>query len=134
MKHEKLILNDLPENISAFELATLVSNKASSVGFDWQDNNEVLTKLDEEINELQAAMSISDAAINEELGDVLFTLVNFAKHAGIDPEQALMMACEKFISRFNGMEKAAAAIDLTLNDLSRAQFENLWQLQKLKKS
>lgn len=134
MKHEKLILNDLPENIPAFELATIISNKASSVGFDWQDNNEVLTKLDEEINELQAAMSISDAAINEELGDVLFTLVNFAKHAGIDPERALMMASEKFISRFNGMEKAAAAIDLKLNDLSKAQFESLWQLQKLKKS
>lgn len=131
MKHKKLLLNNLPKNLSAFELAQIVSKKASSVGFDWQNDIEVLEKLDEEIYELRAATS--GDAIEEEFGDILFTLVNFSRHAGVDPEHALMKACEKFISRFNGMEKAAAFDGMEISSMTRAQFEKLWQLQKLKK-
>jgi uncharacterized protein YabN with tetrapyrrole methylase and pyrophosphatase domain len=77
-------------------------------------------------------MLISPEAMEEELGDVLFTLVNFSRRIGVDPEQALSMACEKFISRFNGMEKMTLADGIKLTDLSSAEFELLWQQQKNK--
>ena len=88
--------------------------------------------IQEELNELEEAMLISPEAMEEELGDVLFTLVNFSRRIGVDPEQALSMACEKFISRFNGMEKMTLADGIKLTDLSSAEFELLWQQQKNK--
>lgn len=132
MKNEKSILNNLPRAMPAFSLAKTLSKRASSVGFDWNDNEEVLKKIYEELNELEEAMLISPEAMEEELGDVLFTLVNFSRRIGVDPEQALSMACEKFISRFNGMEKMTLADGIKLTDLSSAEFELLWQQQKNK--
>ena len=134
MKINNSILNDLPNSLSAFALATMISQRAANVGFDWKGIDEVLKKIYEEMSELEEAALISPEAMKEELGDVLFTLVNFSRHIGVDPEEALSMSCEKFISRFNGMEETTLANGLRLRDLSSTEFELLWHQQKSKVS
>lgn len=108
-----------------------IQQKAAKVGFDWPDIYGALEKLNEETIEFKEAYnSGTQADIEEELGDVLFSAVNVARFANVDPEKALYGACEKFISRFKVMEIIAKKRGENIQNVTLDQLEQLWNLAK----
>jgi len=120
-----LLLDSVPTTLPALSRARKLQSKAARAGFDWPDVTGVYDKLDEEISELKAAGT--EAEIADELGDLLFTVVNLTRHLGHDPEQVLRSANSKFQSRFNGIEKMA---DRPLDEHSLDELEKMWQKAK----
>jgi tetrapyrrole methylase family protein/MazG family protein len=124
-------LDGIPKGLGALQRAQKMQEKAARVGFDWPDVDGVRAKLAEEVAEHEGARRDGDrAAIREELGDVIFTLVNLARTLGEDAEGALRDANEKFYRRFAYMERRALRDGKNLNDLSLDELEELWQLAK----
>ncbi len=121
-------LDDVPLALPALNRATKLGKRAAAVGFDWPDVKGVREKVSEELTELDEATD--PAAVREELGDLLFSVANLARHLGVDPEQALVGANAKFERRFRGMEGEARATDTDLAGLSVAELEALWEQQK----
>jgi len=108
-----------------------MQEKAARVGFDWKSVEGVLDKLTEERRELAEAREDAEPArVREELGDVLFTLVNLARSLGVDAEAAMREANEKFYRRFRLMEADAAQQGRPLNEMSIEELEALWQRAK----
>jgi XTP/dITP diphosphohydrolase len=100
-----------------------MQDKAASVGFDWDRREQVFEKVQEEINELHVEVEANSQRIEAEFGDVLFSLINYARFINIDPESALERTNKKFIKRFQFLEKEAAKegkqlTDMTLDDMS----------------
>jgi tetrapyrrole methylase family protein/MazG family protein len=125
-------LDGIPKGLGALQRAQKMQEKASRVGFDWPDLSGVRAKLAEELAELEQARREGDEArIREEMGDVLFSIVNFARALGLDSETALRGANEKFYRRFAFMEQRARSEGRALNDLTLDELEELWQLAKL---
>jgi len=116
----------------ALQHATELQAAAAARGFDWTDAASVLPKLHEELNELESALGEHDgnAKAIEELGDLLFTCVNFARHLEVDADTALRRASAKFEHRFRRMEKRMAVQSTTFEDASAAQLDALWELGK----
>jgi MazG family protein len=125
-------LEGIPKHMGALQRGQRMQEKASRVGFDWPNIGGVLDKLHEELSELAEAQRLKhdDPHVREELGDVLFTVVNLSRALGIDAETAMREANEKFYRRFAFMEERAAANGKTLSDLSLDELEELWQLAK----
>ena len=127
------LLGDIPRTMPAMLEAGKLGSRAAKVGFDWPDASGLFEKLDEEIAELQAelspAASTPSAAVEEELGDLLFTAVNLARHLRVDPESALRAANAKFRERFTLMEASAGGPE-ALEALAPAQLEQLWSQAK----
>ncbi len=125
-------LEGIPKHLGALQRGQRMQEKASRVGFDWPGVHGVLDKLHEEMTELAEARrdKQDDPHVREELGDVLFTIVNLARALGIDAETAMREANEKFYRRFAFMEERAAADGKALSDLSLDELEELWQLAK----
>ena len=121
-------LDDVPLALPALTRAVKLQKKAARAGYDWPDASGVLDKLAEEARELAVAQD--PAAREEELGDVLFTLVNLARHLKIDPEKALRVANDKFARRFRAAERAAAEGGRKLTDLSAEELDALWESVK----
>jgi len=109
-----------------------LGSRAAKVGFDWPDANGLFAKLDEEIGELRSEMDGAAAApeLEEELGDLLFTAVNLARHLKVDPEQALRGANAKFRRRFRAMESEAGGHEV-LAGLEPEELERLWTRAKV---
>jgi len=127
------ILEGVPRNLPSLLRAHRVQEKASRAGFDWNHLNEALPKLDEEIAEFKETLQSEDAGrIEDELGDVFFTLVNISRFVGVNPEDALRKTISKFIDRFRHIEEYAANSGRTLNDMSIEEMERLWQESKTK--
>ena len=105
--------------------AQKISRRAANAGFEWEDLGGVWAKVHEEIDELKAAEP-GTAHAEEELGDLLFTVVNVARHMGIDAESALRGTCAKFMRRFEGMEAAVADSGRPLEELQAHEWEILW--------
>ena len=121
------IFEGIPRSMPSLSYGAKVGKKASKVGFDWPDVGGAFAKIDEEANELRAAIKADDPAhTSEELGDLLFAIVNVARHLDIDPESALRAASDKFRARFEGVEELARqrTIDLATADL--AVLDGLW--------
>lgn len=118
----------LPELLRAFKL----TRKAAKVGFDWPDHAGVVAKIREETREVEETLALPDADPNvaEELGDLLFTIVNLCRRRDVNPELALHAANEKFIRRFHHVETQLAAEGITLKDASVDQMEAAWQATK----
>ena len=126
-------LGDVPRALPALSRAQKLQKRAATVGFDWQDIDSVVEKLEEELSEFQQAVSQSSKeGMAEELGDLIFSAVNVARHLGFDAEKLLRRANEKFEARFNHMETAALAEGSSLNEESTAQMEARWQSAKTK--
>ena len=124
-------LDGIPKGLGALQRAQKMQDKAARVGFDWPDLGGVQAKLAEEIAELEEARRDGDPQrVREELGDVVFTVVNFARSLGIDAEGAMREANEKFYRRFTFMERRARHEGRALDDLSLDELEELWQLAK----
>lgn len=124
-------LDGIPKGLGALQRAQKMQEKAARVGFDWPDVSGIREKLVEEVAELEQAWRAGDTpSIREEVGDVLFTLVNFARTIGLDAEGALRSANEKFYRRFSFMERHAARDGRNLTEMSLDELEELWQLAK----
>lgn len=119
------VLGEVPEALPSLMQAQKISRRAAGVGFEWEDIDGVWAKVHEEIDELKATGSGTPEA-EDELGDLLFTVVNVARKMGIDAEAALRRTCFKFTGRFGHMESAAAAAGRPLEDLSPDEWEALW--------
>lgn len=122
------VLADVPLALPALSRAQKVQRRAAQVNFDWASTPAVLDKLQEELDELRRAMSEQDTvAVQEELGDVLFSCVNLARHLKVDAEKSLRHATDKFEQRFRIMEEAAAAKGDELHSLSETKLDQLWR-------
>ena len=120
------VLASVPRNLPALVEAQQISSKVANVGFDWANTDQVLDKLHEELNELaEARKAESHDELENEIGDILFALVNVARHLKVDPEQALRRANSKFRRRFSHVEANATLPGATLD-----QMEALWQEAK----
>jgi nucleoside triphosphate diphosphatase len=127
----KSLLDDVPAILPALTQGLKLQAKAGTVGFDWNDPRAVLAKIREEIDEIEDALDADDKqAVAGEIGDVLFAMVNLARHLSIDPEQALAGTNAKFRRRFAFIETALAAQNRTLPGTSLDEMEALWQQAK----
>lgn len=125
------VLDDVSTALPAIDRAKKIQKRASSVGFDWQSSGPVLGKLREEILELATEMERGDkAAMTDELGDVLFSCINLARHLGIEPEAALRGSNAKFERRFRALEQETVERGQHLTDLSLEQMDALWDAAK----
>jgi len=125
------ILDGVPSSLPSLARAMALQQKAARVGFDWTNPEDVLAKIEEEIQELREAESKQDkAAIREEFGDILFALVNLARKSGIDPEHSLTMTTEKFIRRFRHIETRAREESLALTECSLETMDAWWDEAK----
>ena len=125
-KKRDSVLDGVPKSLPALLQSRRIQEKAASVGFDWDNNKKVLDKVDEEIIELKEAIIKKDG-IDEEFGDVLFSLVNLSRHLDIDPESSLKKSTIKFIKRFKEIEKEVDIEKLTLDEL-----DEIWNRNKQK--
>jgi tetrapyrrole methylase family protein/MazG family protein len=123
------ILDGIAHTLPALTYAEKISRRAVSTGFEWETVEDVWEKVEEEIRELKATSPGSTEAADE-VGDVLFTVVNVARKMGVDAEEALRQTCEKFISRFRAMEGMAAGEGRGLADMETDEMEALWRLAK----
>lgn len=127
---ERGILEDIPRALPALMRAAKLQKRAAGVGFDWTETVAVLEKLKEEITELETEIASANAqGIDDELGDVLFSCVNLARHLQVDPEKALARSNDKFKRRFDAME-ALASVD-GFSQLTVEEMERLWSKVKL---
>lgn len=125
------VLDGIPRGLPALLEAHQLGRRAARVGFDWQNAESIFDKLDEEAEELRTALPDGEAPqLEEELGDLLFVLVNLSRHLKIDPEVALLHANRKFKSRFQEMESSAQSNGQSLADLSLEELEVLWEAAK----
>lgn len=122
------LLNNVPKSLPSLRRAQRVSERAASNGFEWRDTKQAFAKLHEEVSELQEAIAHgAPAQIAEELGDVLFMLVNLGRLTKINSEDALQATTNKFIRRFSLLEQKAKATGQTVADLSMASQLALWE-------
>tara|TARA_A100001011_G_scaffold53948_1_gene52376 strand:- start:253 stop:1026 length:774 start_codon:yes stop_codon:yes gene_type:complete len=127
----KSVLSGVPKGLPSLIKAMRIQEKAAGVGFDWENRKQVWDKCEEELDELNEAMKKKDKkAIESEMGDVLFSLVNYARFIGVDPSNALEKTNQKFIKRFSYIENEAKRIEKNINDLSLGEMENYWQAAK----
>jgi MazG family protein len=127
----KSVLSGVPAALPALLKSSRLTEKAARVGFDWQQTHDVFAKIEEEIGELRNALDRGDIkAVEDELGDVLFTVANAARKAGVNPEEALQSTNRKFIRRFEAMESAARASGRNLDQLTLEEMDALWDNAK----
>jgi nucleoside triphosphate diphosphatase len=131
-RKRKSRLDGIPQQLGGLQRGQRMQEKAARVGFDWPGVDDILDKLSEELGELAHARRLKqdDPAVREELGDVLFTIVNLSRALGIDAEAAMRQANEKFHRRFAFMEERATADGKAMTDMTLDELEDLWQLAK----
>lgn len=125
-------LDDVPAALPALLRAAKLQKRAANLGFDWHDIGGVQHKLDEELAELKQALDNEDALeIEEEFGDVLFTLVNLSRHLKLNPESCLRNANAKFERRFRMVENLVREAGSTMSELNEAELDVYWRRAKL---
>ncbi|MFP6905660.1 MAG: nucleoside triphosphate pyrophosphohydrolase [Verrucomicrobiota bacterium] len=121
------VLDSVPRALPALMRAHELQKRAARVGFDWPDAADVLPRLDEELAEVKEAIASGDApAVAEELGDLLFAVVNFARKKGLRSEELLQAANAKFSRRFHEVEAKASARGLDMNGMNLEELDALW--------
>ncbi len=130
-KTAESILDDVPVHFPALLEALKVTKKAAKVGFDWENAEQIFEKIDEETAELKAAITCDDKEhVAEELGDLLFAVVNLARHLDVEPETALKRTNRKFRQRFKFIEQELKAKGRTLEEASLQEMDDLWNQAK----
>ncbi|NQX89759.1 MAG: nucleoside triphosphate pyrophosphohydrolase [Halioglobus sp.] len=125
------VLDDVPLALPALPRAQKLQKRAADVNFDWSEVPQVLSKLKEELDELQQAVTGNNSqAMREEMGDLMFTCVNLARHLELDAEECLREANRKFEGRFRHMEASVLEGGERLSEQTEAQFDRLWQMAK----
>jgi MazG family protein len=132
-KKRESILDGMPGRVPALLRAQQLGRKASMQGFDWKDVEGVFSKVREELGELEETRKGFDpAARSEELGDLLFSVVNLSRHMGVNPEIALHRTCEKFIRRFQYIESRLRDQGREIDRVSLEEMDELWEEAKKK--
>ncbi len=127
-KDRSAILGNLPKTLPALQRAFRVGERASRVGFDWKEAEDIFPKLEEELSELRQALAQGEQAqVREELGDLLFTVANLSRKLGINPEEALRETVEKFIRRFRTLEKYFQQKGEDLHQVSLEEMDRVWE-------
>ncbi|NCT17818.1 MAG: nucleoside triphosphate pyrophosphohydrolase [Flavobacteriaceae bacterium CG_4_8_14_3_um_filter_34_10] len=127
----KSVLEGVPKSLPAMVKANRIQDKVAGVGFDWEEPYQVFDKLKEELDELQQEVNANDHdKIEAEFGDVLFSMINYARFLKIDPESALERTNKKFIKRFQYLEEKAKAMNKPLLDMSLAEMDVFWEEAK----
>ena len=127
----KSVLGGVPKSLPALVKASRIQDKAAGVGFDWDNIDDVFAKVKEEIEELHAEVKAQKhTAIEAEFGDVLFSLINYARFLKVNPEDALERTNKKFITRFQYLERKATESGKSLRDMTLAEMETYWQEAK----
>lgn len=131
-KSDRSVLAGVPRSLPAMVKAVRIQDKVAGVGFEWEEREGALDKVREELKELEEERGKGAAKerLEEEFGDLLFGLVNYARYLGIDPDAALERANKKFITRFEGVEKKAKDAGEGLSDLSLERMNELWEAVK----
>lgn len=125
------VLEGVPRSLPAMVKATRIQDKAKGVGFDWEEKEQVWEKVQEELAELrEAEASGKEQHVEEELGDVLFSVINYARFLNMDPESALERTNKKFISRFTHMERQIKEQGLLMQEMSLSELEAFWRSAK----
>jgi len=124
------VLGGVPKSLPALIKAYRIQEKVNGVGFDWNNRDEVWEKVQEELGELQREVSQSSDKVEDELGDVLFALINYSRFVNVNPEDALEKTNRKFIRRFQHIEKQAKETNRKITDLTLDEMESYWQQAK----
>ena len=128
---KKSVLGGVPVSLPSMVKATRIQDKARQVGFEWENREDVWKKVEEEQEELQEAISSGNQThIEEEFGDLLFSLINYARFLDVDPEGALEKTNKKFIYRFQWMEEQASLLGKKLQDMTLGEMDQLWNISK----
>jgi XTP/dITP diphosphohydrolase len=128
---KKSVLGGVPVSLPSMVKATRIQDKARQVGFEWENREDVWKKVEEEQEELQEAIrSENQSHIEEEFGDLLFSLINYARFLDVDPEGALEKTNKKFIYRFQWMEEQASLMGKKLQDMTLGEMDQLWNTSK----
>jgi len=126
------VLQGVPKSLPALVKANRIQDKVAGVGFDWEEPQQVFEKLQEELEELQHEISEENTdKIESEFGDVLFSMINYARFLNVDPENALERTNKKFIKRFQYLEGKAASQGKAMKDMTVAEMDVYWEEAKL---
>ncbi len=132
---KKSVLGGVPNSLPATVKAIRLQEKARKVGFEWEEKEQVWDKVEEEIGELKEAIAANDKAATEaEFGDLMFSLINYARFLRVDAESALELTNRKFIKRFTQMEELATAQGKVLGEMNLMEMDELWNTIKKQKS
>lgn len=128
---KKSVLEGVPTSLPALVKASRIQDKVAGVGFDWEEPQQVFEKLQEELGELQHEISENNQEkIEAEFGDVLFSMINYARFLKVNPENALERTNKKFIKRFQYLEAKAKEMDKSLKDMTLAEMDVFWNEAK----
>ena len=128
---KKSVLQGVPKSLPAMVKATRVQEKARGVGFDWDNKEQVFEKVKEEFSELHEEVEKNDvAAIEDEFGDVLFSMINYARFIGVDPEMALERTNKKFIKRFQYLESESKKDGKEMGEMTLNEMDEYWNKAK----
>ena len=131
---KKTVLQGVPKSLPAMVKATRIQEKVKGVGFDWDNKEQVFEKVKEEFSELHHEIKITDnhEKIEKEFGDVLFSMINYARFIGVDPETALERTNKKFIGRFNYLEQEVKTNKMDLMKMNLEEMDIIWNKSKIK--
>ncbi len=128
---KKSVLEGVPRSLPAMVKASRIQDKVAGVGFDWEEPQQVFEKLQEELGELQDEINANDQEkIEAEFGDVLFSMINYARFLKVDPESALERTNKKFIKRFQYLESKASTLGKNLSDMTLGEMDVFWEEAK----
>ena len=125
------VLQGVPKSLPALVKASRIQEKVAGVGFDWEHPNQVWEKVEEELAEFKVEVENKDhVAMEDEFGDVLFSLINYARFLDINPENALERTNKKFIKRFQYLERKAKSLQKSLSEMTLAEMDVYWEEAK----
>jgi Protein containing tetrapyrrole methyltransferase domain and MazG-like (predicted pyrophosphatase) domain len=124
---KKSVLSGVPQSLPSVVKASRIQEKAKQVGFEWENKDDVFKKIEEEMNELREVVALNEQdKIEEEFGDVMFSLINYARFLQVDADTALERTNKKFIRRFKQMEEMAWEKNKQLNEMSLTEMDAIW--------
>lgn len=127
---KKSVLGGVPKSLPSMVKAARIQEKAKGIGFDWETPDQVMEKVKEELNELQDEIHQKSDQIEDEFGDVFFSLINYARFIGVNPETALEKTNKKFIRRFQYMEDEMLKANQHFGELSQKEMDVYWEKAK----
>lgn len=127
---EKSVLEGVPKGLPSLVKAIRIQDKARGVGFDWEHKEQVWDKVHEELRELKAEVEAGSTKQADEIGDVLFSVVNYARFLGVDPDEALERTNRKFIKRFQYLERESRKDGKQMGEMSLAEMDAYWEKAK----
>lgn len=127
---KKSVLQGVPRSLPALVKASRIQDKVKGIGFDWDTASQVWEKVHEELDELKEEVEQKSDKVEEEFGDVLFSMINYARFVGVDPEMALERTNKKFIRRFQAMESDLTKENKSFSDMNLKEMDVYWEKAK----